>query len=100
MANWLTFALAATSRTEGCDILQGAVSAHTALARRGRTNFRKPPLHPRAHLHQHPHHTTAEADEPRNWFSTKGLDHFYLVSVEVAANADAIKAADDKMLLY
>lgn len=58
MANWLTFALGAMLRTEGCDISQEDVSAHT-LARMGETkfsNFR----HPSVHLHQHPHQATVE----------------------------------------
>lgn len=40
MANWLTFALGAMLRTDGCDISQEDVSAHTALARTGETKFR------------------------------------------------------------
>lgn len=66
MANWLTFALGAMLRTEGCDISQEDVSAHTALARLGETNFHTPTLHPLVHFHQHPHHTTVKDDEPCN----------------------------------
>lgn len=65
MANWLTFALGAMLRTDGCDISQEDVSAHTALARNFRQLCIRQYIYINTHIKQQ-----LKCDEPCNRTNT------------------------------